>query len=79
MKNVTGVHTVNMADFGLCQSTRLKTIFSTVGGSLHYMAPEMFSPDVKYRMSIDVFSLGALLGYMMKAAAKQDLEAAACM
>ena len=73
IKNVDDLDTVKIADFGLAQSSS-KTFFSTVGGSFHYMAPELFSQNSHYRMSIDVFSLEALIGHLLKAPPRQDLE-----
>ena len=73
-----GVANIKMADFGLAQSSSQKTVFSTVGGSMQYMAPELFSPQPKYRKMIDTFSLGILLGHLIKAVACQDLEDENC-
>ena len=78
IKMEEGTSRVKMADFGLAQSSDKKTVFSTVGGSMQYMSPELFSSSPKYRKSIDVFSLGVLLGHLVKAVMKQDLEDEAC-
>ena len=74
IKREGGIDTGKIADFGLAQSSSKKTVFSTVGGSMQYMSPELFSSAPKYRKSIDVFSLGVLLGHLLKALHGEDLE-----
>ena len=74
IKKEGGINTAKMADFGLAQSSDTKTVFNTVGGTVYYMAPELFDRLPKYRKSIDVFSLGVLLGHLVKALPGQNLE-----
>ena len=67
-----------MADFGLAQSDSKKSVFTTFGGSLYFMAPEFFGPGHKHKKSVDVFALGLVLRYLLMAAAGQDLEDEDC-
>ena len=77
IKNMHGIATVKIADFGLAHCGS-KTVFSTVGGSLSYMAPELFGARPQYKKSIDAFSLGVLYGNFVRAPPMQDLDDDEC-
>ena len=72
LKDVDGMDTVKIADFGLAKNTS-KTM-STVGGSWHYMAPELYQPNARFQKSVDVYALGVLKIHLIKVKPEQELE-----
>ena len=73
VKEVDGVDTVKIADFGLAQNST-RTTYTTVGGSWHYMAPELFEADAHYKMSVDTFALGVLYIHVIRVEPGQEIE-----
>ena len=76
LKSEEGTVRVRLSDFGLSRTVSKTSIkqMSTVGGSLHYMAPELFAEEAKSDRSIDVFALGILILHLIRAKQMQWLE-----
>ena len=75
IKKVDGTDTVKIADFGMADTSRRNTM-TTVGGSMHYMAPELWVPDAKYKKAVDVYALGVLDIHLIRVNPKQELDCA---